>query len=56
MKVTCNICEWTGTINDLVDDPDGEINDETEDVVQLCPRCTCSHITIIIERAKVYKT
>jgi hypothetical protein len=45
MNVTCIVCYWSGTHHDLIDDDSGEVDDETEDVVQLCPKCTSSFLT-----------
>ena len=47
-NVFCTTCNWVGTHHELLDDPSGEIDDETEDVVQLCPNCTSSYIMILL--------
>ncbi len=47
--VFCIICEWKGTHHELVDDKYGEIDEETEDLVQYCPECASSWIIMLME-------
>jgi hypothetical protein len=46
--VFCTTCGWEGTHHELIDDD--EIDDETEDWVQCCPKCTSSFISMYVEQ------
>lgn len=48
--IFCTTCGWKGIHHELVDHLQGEIDDETEDVVQLCPKCTSSYISMYVEK------
>ena len=45
MIVQCDVCYKYSSFNDLIESD--EENDETQEAVLLCPKCTSSHITIL---------